>query len=243
MKKIVIGITAGLLAAGAALAGNIAPAYNGSNITETVTISASGDYWQQNGYDVTIGSGGTVDIQSTSRAINTTVGNGGTATSSLVIDGGLLNFNGPNAVLIGNGSAGTGVIDLRSGSFNAAPGGTLFIGRDNGSGTVLIRGGVAVFGLLPTFDAVSGDGSIDFADKIGGGVSDGTLTITGADTTYYQGLYSAGDLTFQGANTETFGDVFEVTGSTLSVIPEPATLGLVAAFGGAVLFIRRRFMM
>jgi hypothetical protein len=32
-------------------------------------------------------------------------------------------------------------------------------------------------------------------------------------------------------------------GSTLSdVIPEPATLGLVAAFGGAVLFIRRRFM-
>ncbi|VGO16942.1 hypothetical protein PDESU_05535 [Pontiella desulfatans] len=29
---------------------------------------------------------------------------------------------------------------------------------------------------------------------------------------------------------------------TLSVIPEPATLGLVSAFGGAVLFIRRRFM-
>lgn len=28
-----------------------------------------------------------------------------------------------------------------------------------------------------------------------------------------------------------------------TVIPEPATLGLVAAFGGAVLFIRRRFMM
>jgi hypothetical protein len=30
--------------------------------------------------------------------------------------------------------------------------------------------------------------------------------------------------------------------TTLSVIPEPATLGLVAAFGGTILFIRRRFM-
>ncbi|WP_372799056.1 hypothetical protein [Pontiella sp.] len=30
---------------------------------------------------------------------------------------------------------------------------------------------------------------------------------------------------------------------TLEAIPEPATLGMVAAFGGAVLFIRRRFML
>lgn len=30
--------------------------------------------------------------------------------------------------------------------------------------------------------------------------------------------------------------------TTFTVIPEPATLGLVAAFGGAILFIRRRFM-
>jgi hypothetical protein len=31
--------------------------------------------------------------------------------------------------------------------------------------------------------------------------------------------------------------------TTFAVIPEPATFGLVVAFGGAVLFIRRRFMM
>jgi hypothetical protein len=29
---------------------------------------------------------------------------------------------------------------------------------------------------------------------------------------------------------------------TMTAIPEPATLGLVAAFGGGILFIRRRFM-
>ncbi len=31
-------------------------------------------------------------------------------------------------------------------------------------------------------------------------------------------------------------------GGTITVIPEPATLGLIAAFGGAMLFVRRRFM-
>jgi hypothetical protein len=34
-----------------------------------------------------------------------------------------------------------------------------------------------------------------------------------------------------------------VTGLTTSVVPEPATLGLVAAFGAGVLFVRRRFML
>ncbi|VGO23557.1 PEP-CTERM sorting domain-containing protein [Pontiella sulfatireligans] len=34
-----------------------------------------------------------------------------------------------------------------------------------------------------------------------------------------------------------------VTGMTFEVIPEPATLGLISAFGGGILFIRRRFMM
>ncbi|VGO13211.1 hypothetical protein PDESU_01765 [Pontiella desulfatans] len=34
-----------------------------------------------------------------------------------------------------------------------------------------------------------------------------------------------------------------IAGMTLQAIPEPGTLGLVAAFGGAVLFIRRRFML
>jgi hypothetical protein len=36
--------------------------------------------------------------------------------------------------------------------------------------------------------------------------------------------------------------VYDVT-AEYTVIPEPATLSLIAAFGGGVLFVRRRFMM
>ncbi len=39
------------------------------------------------------------------------------------------------------------------------------------------------------------------------------------------------------------GGAFDLASYSITAIPEPATLGLVAAFGGAVLFIRRRFMM
>jgi hypothetical protein len=38
------------------------------------------------------------------------------------------------------------------------------------------------------------------------------------------------------------GDTMLVDDITISQIPEPATLGLVAAFGGAIMFIRRQFM-
>ncbi|MDF7823599.1 PEP-CTERM sorting domain-containing protein [Pontiellaceae bacterium B12227] len=39
------------------------------------------------------------------------------------------------------------------------------------------------------------------------------------------------------------GSWIGINGFDLVAVPEPATLGLVAAFGGGVLFIRRRFMM
>lgn len=38
-------------------------------------------------------------------------------------------------------------------------------------------------------------------------------------------------------------DILELGQLQFELIPEPATLGLVAAFGGGILFIRRRFMM
>jgi hypothetical protein len=34
-----------------------------------------------------------------------------------------------------------------------------------------------------------------------------------------------------------------INGFVLRSVPEPATLGLITAFGGGILFIRRRFMM
>ncbi|MDZ8117082.1 PEP-CTERM sorting domain-containing protein [Pontiella agarivorans] len=57
-------------------------------------------------------------------------------------------------------------------------------------------------------------------------------------TTVANGTYTAADLTTAG-----FGDWVAGSGSTVTVIPEPATLGMVVAMGVGVLFIRRRFMM
>jgi hypothetical protein len=64
----------------------------------------------------------------------------------------------------------------------------------------------------------------------GGGNDTYTFTSEQSD---FKVVSSAGN----GFGVDSIGATF-----TLSVIPEPATLGLVAAFGGAVLFIRRRFM-
>lgn len=61
------------------------------------------------------------------------------------------------------------------------------------------------------------------------------LTVNGSSVA--NGTYTASQL-----NTLTSDTIFTGGTGTIQVIPEPATLGLVAAFGGAVLFIRRRFM-
>jgi hypothetical protein len=51
-----------------------------------------------------------------------------------------------------------------------------------------------------------------------------TLSITGADQSFYEGLWNAPTptLTFNGANTGAFSDHFQVTGSTLSLISGPS---------------------
>lgn len=69
------------------------------------------------------------------------------------------------------------------------------------------------------------------------------LTIVGADATFYEGLYTAGDLLFEGANPGTFGDSpFQVTGETLSLaaIPEPSSSALVALGMVALVSLRKR---
>ncbi|MDF7825986.1 PEP-CTERM sorting domain-containing protein [Pontiellaceae bacterium B12227] len=68
-------------------------------------------------------------------------------------------------------------------------------------------------------DATIASGYVSFS---GLATTDGTLTITLTDNAYKHAAVSQ---------------------LSLTAIPEPATLGLVAAFGGAVLFIRRRFML
>jgi hypothetical protein len=73
------------------------------------------------------------------------------------------------------------------------------------------------------------------------------LTITGADSTYYEGLWDAGDLLIDGADKIASGGTafaatdFTVTGATLA-IPEPATLSMIASAGALMLLLRRRIL-
>lgn len=54
-------------------------------------------------------------------------------------------------------------------------------------------------------------------------------------------LFTYGDLGFNQSGERGRLDNIYTSGAT-SVVPEPATLGMVAVFGGGILFIRRRFM-
>ncbi|VGO20423.1 PEP-CTERM sorting domain-containing protein [Pontiella sulfatireligans] len=61
------------------------------------------------------------------------------------------------------------------------------------------------------------------------------------------GLTDLGDLTIFGMHIGLDGNTTIATDAIqldhVTVIPEPATLGLITAFGGGILFVRRRFMM
>ena len=127
-------------------------------------------------------------------------------------------FVSTTQIFLGNGGAlgtptsGTSTFTISGGSasFN-----NLGLGRDEGTGLLVIAGGtVDVSGTL-LFDDISGgdgDGTIDFTDG-----STGTLTVTGADATTFEAFFDSGDITAGGAG-GTFSEIFEVSGSTLSLV-------------------------
>ncbi|MDF7801312.1 PEP-CTERM sorting domain-containing protein, partial [Pontiellaceae bacterium B1224] len=59
----------------------------------------------------------------------------------------------------------------------------------------------------------------------------------------YTGLSSSGGVLTFTVSDYADDDLASISQMSLAAVPEPATLGLVTAFGGAVLFIRRRMMM
>lgn len=63
-----------------------------------------------------------------------------------------------------------------------------------------------------------------------------------ADSTLQVGGTAIFELAFTGGTAGSAGHHLWLDNIGVSAVPEPATLGLVAVFGGAVLFIRRRFM-
>ena len=140
-----------------------------------------------------------------------------------------------NGGVLGTATSGTNTFTVSGGSASFA---NLGIGRDEGTGLLVIAGGtVDVTGTLE-FDAISGgdgDGTIDFTSA-----STGTLTVAGFDAAAFEALFDSGDITFDGGAAGTFGELFQVSGSTLSVVPEPASLALVGLGALAMAGRRRR---
>ena len=126
-----------------------------------------------------------------------------------------------------------------------------------GNTVFTMEGGTANVGTLDLAEAGTGHlnlygGTINAASaELDGNerhtidITEGQLIIGGDRTNGLDWMASIGRITAYGG-TGTVGSEYDsgANKTTLyAVIPEPATLGLVTAFGGAVLFIRRRFMM
>ena len=156
-----------------------------------------------------------------------------------------------------------GTFNQTGGSFTSI--GTIRMYRVNNNGTNNLTGGTAVSTTAATaFDLLSGAVNVggDFDMEFAGALLSGSAPLTFANdwtgsftrdnytAAEWQADLVAGTVNVGGTDITdgNFSTWFSVensgaAGSTLTVIPEPATLGLVAAFGGGVLFIRRRLMM
>ncbi len=200
--------------------------------------NANGTY-NQSGGSVSVGAGVfanqltyNLSAAGTIQAANVEATNGGTFNQTggsftsigatrmyRVNNNGIVNLTGGTAVSTTAGSA----FDLLSGAINV------------GGDFDMVIGGTVLYGSAPLTFATDWAGSFtrdDYtaaewqADLVAGTVKVGITEITDANFDTWFSVANAG-----------------AVGSMLTVIPEPATLGLVAAFGGCVLFIRRRLMM
>lgn len=160
---------------------------------------------------------------------------GGPRVATLNLNAGTFTFTGAGlfrvgisgtegALNVGDGSMTLNAADLTLAAPAAAAPTLSFL--SGGSGSI-----VADNLSLATVDAL-----IDFQTG-----TSGTLTVSGADSAFYESIWDDGQLLAGGAQNGTFADNFDVTGETIALIPEPSVaILLTSGFFGFLLVRRRR---
>jgi hypothetical protein len=170
-----------------------------------------------------------------------------TGSNSYISDGGAATY------AISGGSFGTaGELDIGSAGVLSVIGSSATVSVGNGAGDnlVLTSGAGLSFTLdgagvstLTVVDGLTVD-AVSLLTVDGTGYTGGFGNITLVNAASMTGSFASGNYTVTGLGDE--GTDWSLTQGTngdvvLNVIPEPATLGLIASFGGGILFIRRRF--
>ena len=186
------------------------------------------------GNALTIGAGGGELMAGWSKSLTLDGALSGSGALTIVADSGTVYLNGDSTGF-------TGLLNIDTG---AKLGGS---GTINGDLTIA-AGGTLAFSTTDTLTVggtVSLDSTFGIDDLIGisSGTAEGTYTLIDGDASasFLAGFENigAGNAYVLGAGKSAY---FQEGSLQVVVIPEPATLGLVVAMAGGMLFIRRRFM-
>ena len=144
-----------------------------------------------------------------------------------VVAGGSMSVGNLIVAFDGTGTASAGVLNMSGGAVTTSQldlGVGVSVGTVNMSGASVLHAGTASAANGSTINMADSAFFLINGDWTGAGLVGAVIFATDVGTSI-QEVYNATD-----ARTE------------WTVIPEPATLGMVAALGGALLFIRRRFI-
>lgn len=202
------------------------------------------------------GTAGAVTLNAGSMDVTTRayIGRNAGGSGQVTVSGGLLTFSGTGNQFLGDGGAGTLTLDGGIVTMSSA---TLRMADDAGSsGTLNLLSGSLDAATLSMGNGTAGiliDEGYMKVDNNRNGLfsslaSAGSITVNGGliDDSALASVYTSGANSYDtGAGIIKWG--YDSTTNETAVwavaVPEPATLGMIGAFGGGLLIVRRRFMM